>query len=89
MKVAITLVNEKLAHARGGEVVLYKRRDSTRWQARSKLKDLKWHRVATKHINIQYAAEVACEAYDRARLSGELDAQIEIAANKLRSGFKR
>ena len=49
MKVSITLVNEKLAHARGGEVVLYKRGDSTRWQARFKLKDLKWHRVATKH----------------------------------------
>ena len=67
MKVAVTLVNEKLAHARGGEVVLYKRDDSTRWQARFKLKDLKWHRVATKHHNIQYAAQVACEAYDRAR----------------------
>jgi len=46
---------------------LYKREDSTRWQARYKLKDLKWHRVATKHINLQYAAEIACEAYDRAR----------------------
>jgi integrase len=67
LKVAVTLVNEKLAHARGGEVVLYKRGDSTRWQARFKLKDLKWHRVATKHHNIQYAAQVACEAYDRAR----------------------
>ena len=67
MKVSVTQVNEKLAHARGGEVVLYKRGDSTRWQARFKLKDLKWHRVATKHINIQYAAEAACEAYDRAR----------------------
>jgi len=67
LKVSVTLVNEKLAHARGGEVVLYKRGDSTRWQARFKLKDLKWHRVATKHHNIQYAAQVANEAYDRAR----------------------
>jgi len=63
----VALVNENLAHARGGEVVLYKRGDSKRWQARFKLKDLKWHRVATKQINIQYAAEAACEAYDRAR----------------------
>ena len=47
-KIAVTLVNEKLAHARGGEVVLYKRGDSKRWQARYKLKDLKWHRLATK-----------------------------------------
>ena len=67
MKVSVTLVNEKLAHARGGEVVLYKRGDSKRWQARFKLKDLKWHRLATKQQNLQYAAQTACEAYDRAR----------------------
>lgn len=67
MKVEVKLVNENLAHARDGEVVLYKRGDSTRWQARYKLKDLKWHRTATKHINLKYAAETACEAYDRAR----------------------
>jgi integrase len=63
----IVQVNDKLAHVRGGEVVLFKRPDSIRWQGRFKLKDLKWHRVATKHTNVQYAAEVACEAYDRAR----------------------
>ena len=67
MKLKVKLVNENLAHARGGEVVLYKRGDSARWQARYKLKDLKWHRTATKHVNLQYAAETACEAYDRAR----------------------
>ena len=65
--IAVTLVNESLAHARNGEVVLYKRGDSKRWQARFKLKDLKWRRLATKQTNIQYAAETACEAYDRAR----------------------
>jgi hypothetical protein len=67
VKVSVKLVNENLAHARGGEVVLYKRGDSARWQARYKLKDLKWRRLATKHVNLQYAAETACEAYDRAR----------------------
>jgi len=67
MKLKVTRVNENLAHVRGGEVVLYKRGDSAKWQARYKLKDLKWHIVATKHANIQYAVEVACEAYDRAR----------------------
>ena len=61
------LINEKLAHARDGEVVLYKRGDSAKWQARFKLKDMKWHRVATKHMNLKYASEVACEAYDKAR----------------------
>ena len=93
MKVAVTIVNEKLAHARGGEVVLYKRGDSTRWQARFKLKDMKWHRVATKHINIQYAAEVACEAYDRARFlfaenipisSKRFDVAADLAVEEMR-----
>ena len=77
-KIAVTLVNENLAHARGGEVVLYKRGDSKRWQARFKLKDLKWHRVATKQINIQYAAEAACEAYDRARFLFAANVPISI-----------
>jgi integrase len=67
VKLKVKLINENHAHARGGEVVLYKRGDSARWQARYKLKDLKWHRTATKHVNLQYAAETACEAYDRAR----------------------
>ena len=67
MKLKVTKINDNLVHVRNGEVVLYKRGDSAKWQARYKLKDLKWHRVATKHANIQYAAEVACEAYDRAR----------------------
>ncbi len=67
MKVDVVLKSENLAHARGGEVVLYKRGDSKRWQARYKLKDLKWHRLATKQQNLQYAAQTACEAYDRAR----------------------
>jgi integrase len=93
MKLSVRLVNEKLAHARGGEVVLYKRGDSTRWQARFKLKDLKWHRVATKHINIQYAAEVACEAYDRARFlfaenipisSKRFDVAADLAVEEMR-----
>ena len=77
---AVTLVNESLAHARNGEVVLYKRGDSTRWQARFKLKDLKWRRLATKHTNIQYAAETACECYDRARFL--FAANIPIASKR-------
>ena len=80
MKIDVQIVNPNLAHARGGEVVLYKRPDSKRWQARFKLKDLKWHRVATKHVNIQYAAQVACEAYDRARFL--FDEKIPIASKR-------
>ena len=78
--IAVTLVNESFAHARNGEVVLYKRGDSTRWQARFKLKDLKWRRLATKHTNIHYAAETACECYDRARFL--FAAKIPIASKR-------
>ena len=96
-KIAVTLVNENLAHARNGEVVLYKRGDSKRWQARFKLKDLKWHRVATKHVNIQYAAETACEAYDRARFlydekipitSKRFDSVADIAVDEMEKQLK-
>lgn len=80
MRVAVALVNEKLAHARGGEVVLYKRGDSKKWQARFKLKDLKWHRLATKQQNLQYAAETACEAYDRARFL--FDEKVPISSKR-------
>ena len=96
-KIAVTLVNENLAHARNGEVVLYKRGDSKRWQARFKLKDLKWHRVATKHVNIQFAAETACEAYDRARFlydekipitSKRFDSVADIAVDEMERQLK-
>ena len=96
-KIAVTLVNENLAHARNGEVVLYKRGDSKRWQARFKLKDLKWHRVATKHVNIQFAAETACEAYDRARYlydekipitSKRFDSVADIAVDEMEKQLK-
>ena len=86
MKIDIKLVNENLAHARNGEVVLYKRGDSNRWQARFKLKDLKWHRTATKQINIEYAAQAACEAYDRAQAVGDAKADVKAWAGLCRFG---
>ncbi len=80
MKVEVVIKSENLAHVRGGEVVLYKRGDSKRWQARFKLKDLKWHRLATKQQNLQYAAQTACEAYDRARFL--FDANVPISSKR-------
>lgn len=80
MKIDVVIKSENLAHARGGEVVLYKRVDSKRWQARFKLKDLKWHRLATKQQNLQYAAQTACEAYDRARFL--FDANVPISSKR-------
>jgi len=96
-KINVAIINENLAHARNGEVVLYKRGDSKRWQARFKLKDLKWHRVATKHVNIQFAAETACEAYDRARFlydekipitSKRFDSVADIAVDEMERQLK-
>jgi integrase len=80
VKIDVVIKSENLAHARGGEVVLYKRGDSKKWQARYKLKDLKWHRLATKQQNLQYAAQTACEAYDRARFL--FDANVPISSKR-------
>jgi integrase len=80
VKIDVEVKSITLAHARGGEVVLYKRGDSKKWQARFKLKDLKWRRVATKHENLQYAAQTACEAYDRARFL--FDANVPISSKR-------
>ena len=60
-------IHDQLIHCRDGEVVLYRRRFSQRWQARFKLADGLWRRVTTRHKNVDYAARRACEAYDRAR----------------------
>lgn len=52
---------------RDGEVVLYRRANSNRWQARFKLPDNTWHRISTKRSNLAEAKRVASEEYDRAR----------------------
>jgi len=62
----------QLIHLRDGEVVLYRRDRSRRWQARFKLYDRKWRRVSTGHNNLEYAAQAACEAYDLARFKERL-----------------
>jgi site-specific recombinase XerD len=58
---------EELIKLRDGEVVLYRRANSNRWQARFKLPDNKWHRISTKRSNLDEAKRIASEAYDRAR----------------------
>lgn len=56
-----------LIKLRDGEVVLYRRPDSTQWQARLKLPNGRWHRISTKRGNLTEAKRIAGEAYDRAR----------------------
>ncbi len=91
--IQISQINPNLAHARGGEVVLYKRPDSQRWQARFKLKDLKWRRVAKGKFSVEIASDKelvpTLELLKGAALSGELDAAIDAASDKLRAGFKK
>ena len=69
-------VEAGIVHLRDGAVVLYKRGASKRWQARYELDDAKWHRISTKQVNVQYAGEVACDAYDRARFLREANVPV-------------
>jgi integrase len=69
-------VSDTLIHLRDGDVVLYKRENSDKWQARYKLGDSKWHRISTKQRNADYAGKVACEEYDRARFLADEDIVI-------------
>ena len=68
-------ISDNLIHLRDGDVVLYKRENSDKWQARYKLFN-KWHRVSTKERNVDWAGKVACEAFDRARFLADEDVVI-------------
>ena len=90
---AYHVVSDDLVHVRDGEVVLYRRENSKRWQTRFKLDDSKWRRQSTKQINLTYALRVACEAYDKARFlraenlplsSKRFDAIAKITVDDLR-----
>ena len=70
------IIRDELVHLRDGDVVLYKRENSEKWQARYKLRNKRWHRISTKERNIDHAAKVACDAYDRARFLAEEDIVI-------------
>lgn len=62
-----TIKKQDLVKLRDGEVILYQRPESSRWQARYKLPDNKWHRITTKRSNLEEASRIATDAYDRAR----------------------
>lgn len=58
---------DQLHKLRDSEVVLYKRPESSRWQARFKLPDGLWHHLSTKRTNLDEAKRVAADSYDHAR----------------------
>ena len=64
-------------HYRNGSVVLYKRDDSNRWQSRFRV-DKKWHRFATGEIDLDHAAEIACERFDIIQLRKKADLPTEL-----------
>lgn len=61
------LTSQRTYKIRDGEVVLYRRDLSSKWQARFKLPNSGWHRISTKRSNLTEAKRIAGEAYDKAR----------------------
>lgn len=57
----------EIHHFRDDQVVLYKRDDTPKWQARVKLPTGKWHRFSTKQIDLDEAKKMACEEFDQIR----------------------
>lgn len=57
----------EIHHYRDGNVVLYKRDRSKRWQSRIKLPNDKWKRISTKKTDLKDASEYAGEKYDEYR----------------------
>lgn len=61
-----------LIYLRDGEVILYKRPDSSVWQVRFKLFDRKWYCYSTRHNNLEYAKRAASEMYDEVRFKEKM-----------------
>ena len=54
----------KNTHYRDGNVVLFLRSDSEKYQARIKLENGKWKRFGTGTKNIKEASSLACKRFD-------------------------
>jgi len=62
------LTNEsQIIHLRDGELVLYRRERSQRFQCRYKLLDGTWQRQSTGKASLEHAIARACDIYDEAR----------------------
>lgn len=64
--------SQQIHHYRDGEVVLYKRERSSRWQARLKL-NKEWYRISTYKRNLKEAAAYACDKFDEAKFRTKYD----------------
>lgn len=87
----IQLVDKQpIVHLRDGEVVLYKRRGTRRWQCRYKLREQGWIHATTGTASTEDAAARACELYDEARfrqrmgLAAETKRYSDVAASTVK-----
>ena len=55
-------------HYREGDVYLYQRENSSRFQARLKLNNGKWKRISTGESDQKKAGKVACDQYDEIKV---------------------
>lgn len=60
-------VEPEIIHLRDGELVLYRRERSQRFQCRYKLADGTWQRQSTGKASLEHAIARACDIYDEAR----------------------
>jgi integrase len=60
-------VELEIIHLRDGELVLYRRERSQRFQCRYKLADGTWQRQSTGKASLEHAIARACDIYDEAR----------------------
>jgi len=70
-------MSDQLHHYRDGNVVLYRRGRSSRWQARIKLPNNKWKRISTGMNDLRDAKEVAGENYDEFRFRLKMNIPLE------------
>jgi integrase len=63
---------------RDGEVVLYKRPGTLRWQCRFRLREIGWVQRSTRTANLEIAALTACDWYDEARFRSRLGLAPEV-----------
>lgn len=73
----MAIIKNILEYRRDGSVVLYKRDGRNIWHARFKLPDGRWHRISTKHSNLKYASDFACEKYDELKYAHKLGVPIQ------------
>ena len=66
-----------LQYARDGSVVLFRRDNRFIWYTRFKSPDGTWLRLSTKHTNLEYAINFACDKYDEARYAFRLGVPVQ------------